>query len=185
MLLQQQQLQGQSCRLGKLCIQQFKQVSNPFWWRGGAHDYCVVWIGEELHQQQYRWKWGFSAISLSIWTKGKTLKRPYWKWPPDFTAVSVLFSHSHGAIYEACRWSTPFLLTRAGAAGHWLELAAFQPLQYSAHTLSAHTAVCHLLPSFCHFLFTFLFSTKDLLCSDGSQVTFSKAIRTSHTKTED
>lgn len=57
MLLQQQQLQGQSCRLGKLCIQQFKQVSNPFWWRGGAHDYCVVWIGEELHQQQYRWKW--------------------------------------------------------------------------------------------------------------------------------
>lgn len=131
------------------------------------------------------WKWGFSAISLSVWTKGKTLKRPYWKWLPDFTAVSVLFSHSHGAIYEACRWSTPFLLTRAGAAGHWLELAAFQPLQYSAHTLSAHTAVCHLLPSFCHFLFTFLFSEKDLLCSDGSQVAFSKAIRTSHTKTED
>lgn len=157
MLLQQQQLQGQSCRLGKLRIQQFKQVSNPFWWRGGAHDYCVVWIGEELHQQQYRWKWGFSAISLSIWTKGKTLKRPYWKWPPDFTAVSVLFSHSHGAIYEACRWSTPFLLTRAGAAGHWLGAGCFPASAVlCTHTFCSYCSLpltAILLPLFVHLSF--------------------------------
>lgn len=54
---------------------------------------------------------------------------------------------------------------------------------HTPRSLSAHIAFCQLLLFFfCHFLFTLLFCTKDLLCSDESQVAFLKAIRISCTK---
>lgn len=147
MLLQQQQLQGQSCRLGKLRIQQFKQVSNPFWWRGGAHDYCVVWIGEELHQQQYRWKW---------------MEMRFFCYFPIYLDKRKVFEK---ALLEMTAWFHSCFCTILSQS--WCHLWSMQVI----HSFSAHQGRCcwplarsWLLSSLCstlhtHFLLILQFAT--------------------------